>query len=241
MDSQSIVGMWDTIFAQQNERFPWESKLPQVVWRGALSGDINNYQNIRWRLCVLMTKLRASSESIADQFDIGLTRVPDRHNHLSLNLTEAGGLAKPILEKDFQMYRAILDVDGNAWSKRFGQLLCFNSVVLKVEPSFVEYLYKDLIAWKHFVPVKADFSDLVEISAYILDPSNEHVVRSIISDANEWCRASMIQAKLVNDTCDILENYVGILDKADAFWMETWSNASKEIKAPDKGYKMTKL
>jgi hypothetical protein len=92
--------------------------------------------------------------------------------------------------------------------------------VLKIQPTFFEYFYKDLIAWKHFVPVKADFSDLAEIAAYILDPSTEKTVRRIVSNASTWCRTSMVHAKLVNDTCDILEMYVDQFQKADPSWMK---------------------
>ena len=42
---------------------------------------------------------------------------------------------------DFQQYRGIIDIDGHSWSGRFGSLLCLNSVVLKIDPSYVEYFY----------------------------------------------------------------------------------------------------
>lgn len=44
----------------------------------------------------------------------------------------------------------------NSWSSRFGTLLCYNSVIIKVEPEHVDYFYlKYLEPWKHFVPVCA--------------------------------------------------------------------------------------
>ncbi len=42
-------------------------------------------------------------------------------------------------QDDFMKYKAILDIDGNAWSARLGKLLCFYSVVIKVEPTYVGY------------------------------------------------------------------------------------------------------
>ncbi len=33
---------------------------------------------------------------------------------------------------DLMKYRAIIDIDGNAWSSRFTKLLCTNSVIIKV-------------------------------------------------------------------------------------------------------------
>jgi hypothetical protein len=35
-------------------------------------------------------------------------------------------------ELGYMKYRAILDTDGNAWSGRFGPIMCYNSVVIKV-------------------------------------------------------------------------------------------------------------
>jgi hypothetical protein len=71
-------------------------------------------------------------------FDIGLTNIPDRHQFLNLNLSVVGGLVDGVrpMEK-FQQYAAILDIDGNSWSSRFCGLLCYNSVVLKVDPEYV--------------------------------------------------------------------------------------------------------
>lgn len=245
MDSQLTPRDWDSIFATQEEQYTWESKLLQIVWRGSLSDNNDSYQSARWRLCVLVTKLRSTGDptnvAAADWFNVGFTSIPARHNHLRLNVSDAGGLVKPIPEPDFQRYAGILDVDGNAWSSRFGQLLCYNSVVLKVEPVFVEYFYKDLIAWEHYVPVRADLSDLVEIASFVLDPDNEPFVRRIVMNANKWCRQSMVQAKLVNDTLDVLESYVGMLHAGDPSWTETWGSAKEEIFAPSSGYAMIQL
>lgn len=33
-------------------------------------------------------------------------------------------------------YKAIIDIDGNNWSSRFGMRLCSNSIVIKIEPDF---------------------------------------------------------------------------------------------------------
>ena len=243
MDSQLTPLDWDPIFAKQEEQYTWESKLPQIVWRGSLSDNNDSYQSARWGLCVRVAKLRETEDpkTIADWFNVGLTSIPARHDGLRLNVSEAGGLVKPIPEQDFQKYAGILDVDGNAWSSRFGQLLCYNSVVLKVEPVFVEYFYKDLIAWEHYVPVKADLSDLVEIASFVLDPDNDPVMRQIVVNANQWCRNNMVQAKLANDTLDVLERYVGKLHAGDPAWTETWSRAKAEMFVPTNGYAMIQL
>ena len=36
--------------------------------------------------------------------------------------------------------QAIIDIDGNNWSSRFGMLLCMNSVVIKVSTNSLQFL-----------------------------------------------------------------------------------------------------
>ena len=82
---------------------------------------------------------------------------------------------KPYIKptENFQNYKAVLDVDGNSWSERFARLLCMNSVVVKVEPEFVDYFFTDVKPWVHYVPVKQDSSDLWEIAQYVMDHDQE--------------------------------------------------------------------
>lgn len=74
---------------------------------------------------------------------------------------------------------------GTMHSGRFGSLLCFNSIVLKVDPQYVDYFHAKrepsygpmyskmskqvkhqsdpLQAWQHYIPVRSDFSNLEEV------------------------------------------------------------------------------
>jgi hypothetical protein len=66
-------------------------------------------------------------------------------------------------------YRYLLDIDGyaNAWS--FFEKLLLGSCILKVTSRFEQWFYDEVAEWEHYVPVKPDFSDLIEMI--------------------EWCRA----------------------------------------------------
>jgi hypothetical protein len=146
----------------------------------------------------------------------------------------------------FQKYVAILDIDGNSWSSRFGTLLCYNSVVVKVDPEYVDYFhFKDLVAWKHYVPVKYDLSDLVQQAAFVTDPTNDEVVHTIIANANDWCRRRMVWTAIAEDVLDIWDAYVRLLNQANhpinntnnntagggGGWMEEWKRATREAHA----------
>ena len=100
---------WDEIMMRWDEKYPWSKKINKVVWRGRVTG-YTYPDGERPR-----TKLIQYARNYLDIMDV-----------------------KPSTEKsqmpqdDFQKYKAILDIDGNAWSARLGKLLCYNSVVIKV-------------------------------------------------------------------------------------------------------------
>ena len=214
---------WKSTMKEYEEKYPWESKIPKVVWRGSLSAVNDDLQSVRWRLCQLAT------ESNATTLDVGLVSIPSRHDHLNLDWNVVGGKVHRIPQTDFQKYTAVLDVDGNSWSSRFGELLCYNSVVLKVEPKFVEYFYKDLEPWKHYIPVKYDLSDLLELSAYAVNPKNREHIQEIVANANEWCARRMVRRELGKDFLDVLETYTKFLGRGDPQWSTKWSEYKTSI------------
>ena len=67
-------------------------------------------------------------------------------------------------------YKYQLDVDGevNAWSALWWKLYS-NSVVFKVDSHYEQWYYKDLKEWVHYIPVKADLSDLEEKYKWALE------------------------------------------------------------------------
>jgi Glycosyl transferase family 90 len=143
---------------------------------------------------------------------------------------------------DFQLYRGILDMDGNSWSSRFGRLLCYNSVVLKVEPSWVDYFHfkesgdgePKLQPWVHYIPVKADLSDLVEMSSFVLDPNNDGFLQNMLAQANSWCRRNMNRRSISIDVLNIWERYVDLLEVGDPDWSNNeWKAAKEEIFHPE--------
>ena len=120
-------------------------------------------------------------------------------------------------------------MDGNSWSSRFGSLLCFNSVVIKVEPKYFDYFYSDLKPWTHFIPVKNDLSNFHENVAWALDPKNDIAVRNIIASANQWCSHRLVPDELATDLLDIYESYVRLLDRADPNWTSHWQQTRGQL------------
>jgi Glycosyl transferase family 90 len=222
----------------------WNDKIPKVVWRGGLTGFLINEddQGPRYHLNKLVHSETAMTVEERELFDVKIVEIPDGSPAALINITELGGVHEfdRIQQEDFQNYRAILDVDGNSWSSRFASLLCYSSIVLKVEPQEVDYFhykhYDDenneddtkLLPWKHFIPVRADFSDLVEKVKYAIDDKNQHQVERTIQNANRWCINSLLRDEVARDVLDVWEFYItNILDKTDYNWESKWNQAKQ--------------
>jgi hypothetical protein len=227
---------WNTSIRRFEEKYPWESKIRKAVWRGSLTED--NWRdlssNVRWRLCKIV------HESRSNLFDVGITSIPKHiSDNVYVNVGEIGGLVDSITPmSEFMRYAAIIDMDGTSWSPRFGSLLCFNSVIVKVEPKYSEYFFADLLPWTHYIPVKADLSDLHENIQWALDPKNEIEVKNIISAANKFCSQRFTSSNLAYDLLDIWESYVQMLDQADPKWSQNWRFVKGKLFAPDSAAEM---
>jgi hypothetical protein len=68
--------------------------------------------------------------------------------------------------KEAAAYKYVLDVDGNAWSARFRGLLSTGTVVLK-STIMPEWWTDRAQAWVHYVPIKVDYGDLMDVMAYV--------------------------------------------------------------------------
>ncbi|WOO79768.1 Beta-1,2-xylosyltransferase 1 [Vanrija pseudolonga] len=62
-------------------------------------------------------------------------------------------------------YKYIVDIDGNAWSARFQRLVASGSLIFKAT-IMPEWWTDRIQPWVHYVPVKADFTDLYDSLAY---------------------------------------------------------------------------
>lgn len=219
------------LFKGYAEEYPFKNKIRQVVWRGTLSGNnpAKVYDHIRWRLCETVF------QSHHDMFDVGLAKIPKHNKRANSNLTKVGGLASYISPmENFMKYLAILDMDGSSWSSRFGTLLCYNSVVIKIEPKYVDYFYYDLKPWTHYVPIRDDLSDLFKIVAFVMDPKNEEVIKDIIAAANQWCAARFHPTQLAHDMMNLFESYVRRLDQGNVNWPDEWNKTKSDLQSDTK-------
>src|SRR6185369_486342 len=76
-------------------------------------------------------------------------------------LKSQGLVSSSVSRPDHIKYKYLVDVDGNSCSyERYFWLLLSNSVVLKQQTPNIQWYYRALQPYKHYIPVKEDLSDL---------------------------------------------------------------------------------
>ena len=119
---------WDQVMDSYKSIYPFNSKIPQVVWRGSLTGKIFNNQTKcpRWNMVQAIKKietkrqqLHPNNNSTPSLFDVKITKIPKKVQHYYESLIHDIGIehygGEEIAFLDFQKYRSILDIDGHSW------------------------------------------------------------------------------------------------------------------------------
>jgi Glycosyl transferase family 90 len=222
--SKSDAEEWYIEFQKSDARYPFNSKLRKVVWRGSLV-DVDDsaiYESIQWKLS------KSLHEHNFDFVDAGIDEIP---NHLnSMDLTPIGGIkAKFESRTHMQKYMAIIDVGGSSKNDTFAPTLCMNSVTILIDSNIVPFYHYDAIPWKHYIPVKSDLSDLIENIVFALNPKNELIIKDLILSANQFCADRFILDQLSHDLVDTWERYIHLLDTYDISWKSKWQTKKDTI------------
>jgi len=190
---------WDTLFQRNDATYTWRNKINKAVWRGSPTG--------------LGGKNRARNRfvRVANNF----------YNHTVDAQFTTQHTAMPFF--DFQNYKAVLDIDGVSWSGRWGRILCLNSVVIKIQPKYIDYFAHTLIPGVHYLSVFENLTNLEQVVHYALAEENEKHIRDIISNARNWCRIQMLWSQIRYDTLRIFAEYVALLDAFDPTWQRKWN------------------
>jgi hypothetical protein len=203
---------WKKLIPAYNNAYPWQSKISMAVWRGKPTGH-KLANNSRLHLCELSRKR-------PDLLDAKIVQTIDGSPYGLFH--ESIYVGSRMKMEHFQHYKAIVDIDGHSWSSRFTALLCFSSVVIKVEPGHVDHFHPSLIPWKHYIPVSSDMSDLYEAVEYATSDDHREAVSQMISRANKWCAEHLQMDLLADDLLRTWNVYTKHLYQADSDWSSKW-------------------
>ncbi len=140
----------------------WAERKPCAIWRGTTTGWVSDAA-LGWR-SLQRVRLCQTAAAMPDLLDAGISLVAQFDDPLVKQEVEAAGLTKPAMPaRDFAAYKLQIDIDGNtnAWSGLFQKLLTGSAVLKVASPKgYRQWYYDRLQPWRHYIPVRADMSDL---------------------------------------------------------------------------------
>ncbi|TCP96850.1 glycosyl transferase family 90 [Cricetibacter osteomyelitidis] len=97
---------------------------------------------------------------------------------------------------DHTHYKYLIDIEGNGYSGRIPFLLATGRVLFIQERRWKSYFHFDLDPYKHFIPVKNDFSDLLQQIDFV-ESNGEAYYREIAQNALEFAQNNLTYEKAV--------------------------------------------
>jgi len=173
----------------------WGDKRPTLFWRGASSGlgmNSNEWMKCE-RITLALESKRLGKPHLLDA-KISLVDVaPECPAYQGIYDLELIGEYLDFY--DFLSYRYLIDVDGHscAWRSLFLKLHSLSTVV-KVRGDHVQWYYDRLFPWVHYVPVRSDSRDIVEVYEWLR--RNDNAAREIAVAGRGLTREITLQSAI---------------------------------------------
>eukprot|EP00571_Detonula_confervacea_P009091 CAMPEP_0172316966 /NCGR_PEP_ID=MMETSP1058-20130122/30145_1 /TAXON_ID=83371 /ORGANISM="Detonula confervacea, Strain CCMP 353" /LENGTH=461 /DNA_ID=CAMNT_0013031409 /DNA_START=229 /DNA_END=1611 /DNA_ORIENTATION=- len=228
--SHKLEKHWERTFQHNERKYPWSLKMNKAVWRGSTTYEGSQYHQSELG-DTPRGKLVAKSMEYPGLIDAAFHKIIQKFQSQRHELAGQFTVAKALNPMEMMKYKSIIDIDGNNWSSRFGMLLCSNSVVIKVEPDFIEYFYDDVGDVKpmvHYVP--ASLENITDVVEYVMEKKNEDQMKSIVKSANSWCKRALNEEGLATGAILQLEAYKKALDSYNGNNSDSWSDEWRHVK-----------
>jgi hypothetical protein len=141
-------------------KYPWEKKKDLMFFRGSDTGVESLVNFDSWKQSP-RPKLVALSLQYPHLINARFAKT--LHHKQFLDQAKAEGFIGDFITMDEYMgYKYLIDLDGNcASAPRLGLILHSNCIPFKAITHSVQWFYKTLHAWEHYIPIKDDLSDLL--------------------------------------------------------------------------------
>ena len=165
----------------------WHSKIEKAFFRGSGTGCFSDNRNPRFRGSRM-------SKDRPDLLDAGITRCVQRDKMEDDIFTQMHPafldfkLYEEVPMPAFGKYKYILNIKGNGAAYRLPYLFFIGSLVIIVQTKFALWFEPALVPWKHYIPVREDLSDLVEIIEWckVHDAKCQKIALNGLEFAKEW-------------------------------------------------------
>ncbi len=180
------------VYTENFDSISWSSKKPIAVFRGASTGcGTTPETNPRLKLALLSKQNKRDSDGLPF-LDAGITkwnlrpRKEPGNQYLTTIEYQRWGLNKvdPLSPLQQAQYKYIVHVDGHVSAFRLSYEMGSGSVILLADSKYRMWFRKYLVPYKHYVPVKADLSDLYEQIRWCKE--NDEECQKIVKNARDF-------------------------------------------------------
>lgn len=168
------------------DKFPWESKVPVGYWRGSTTGAWFTPEN--W-MHPLRSKFVMFAESAPKMLDCAFSLFVQGTPEGETVMRNRGLFKEAVMPESQLKYKYLIAIDGNTCASSLKWQLFSNSVVLKNESEWMEWYDTALIPYKHYVPFKNDFSDLLEKLEWL--KQNDETAKNIAKEARHFAQTNL--------------------------------------------------
>jgi len=195
---QSLNGIWFPRNCREYDEVfdtPWKDKKATAVFRGASTGcGVTIETNPRLKLAYISSR-QESKHGKEPLVDAGITKWNLRPRKLKgalylqsieVQKLNAKGvhLVNYLSLQEQSSYKYIINIDGHVSAFRLSIELGIGSVVLLVESPWKLWYSDLLVAYKHYVPVKSDLSDLLKQIKWCRD--NDDKCKEIVANSTKF-------------------------------------------------------
>lgn len=159
------------------------SREPKIFWRGVTTGLVAYCSLLpRVQLSIIAKSLPWADIKVASPL---VQYCSDKDFNF---LIETGALGERKAEVFWAQHRGILDIDGNSNAWGLFWRLGSGSAVFRVESSYCSMYSAGLIPWKHYLPLKSDFSDFQTVTKMVAENSSVELLEKIARNSAAYIR-----------------------------------------------------
>lgn len=142
-----------------NRNYPWPKRIDQCIWRGGIPKDC--YTNSGFEE-MIRSKAVALSLKHQEILDAKFVPTPTIENFAQVlaQYPSYFGQSLTIPEHLKYKYQFLIDGNSSSYSRTYWQLFS-NSTIFKQQSDFVQWYWRALKPFVHYIPVKEDLSDLI--------------------------------------------------------------------------------
>lgn len=190
-------------------KYQWRNKKEIAFWRGATTGGdftLDNWYEMP------RTKLSLLSAYYPDQIDAGYTSLVAMPQVVKEEILKTLPIVDWVNHKRHLKYKYLVIADGNTCTyPRYYLGLYSGSVVFKDESVDIQWFYKELKPYVHYIPVASDFSDLPEKVQWAKEHDKE--AKKIAQNATAFINHNLKLKHIYAYIGELLNEYAKLQDQ----------------------------